>query len=232
MIIYVISIPIVSLPFLTLPALKEKCNRKYENLAATLRQEFEEPEIEQIYKVICELPSLNVQISVRGPYGKDGDVDRPVQQPMSRDQWIELYADQEYVVCVQLIRLGAFESLNIHCPKFPKGKDEGWFLTLGHQAEGEVVALKRCVYRSNRSTHQLCFYAPSRIGKWKCCTSLVVLYNHFLSMFTAGRCIYTVYLVSDGYIGLDQQYSIQFEVVPPPEGEKDGLQQVLAKGFW
>ncbi|XP_041762573.1 activating signal cointegrator 1 complex subunit 3 [Anopheles merus] len=198
------------LPFLTLPALKEKCNRKYENLAATLRQEFEEPEIEQIYKVICELPSLNVQISVRGPYGKDGDVDRPVQQPMSRDQWIELYADQEYVVCVQLIRLGAFESLNIHCPKFPKGKDEGWFLTLGHQAEGEVVALKRCVYRSNRSTHQLCFYAPSRIG----------------------RCIYTVYLVSDGYIGLDQQYSIQFEVVPPPEGEKDGLQQVLAKGFW
>uniref|UniRef100_A0A182SQH2 SEC63 domain-containing protein n=1 Tax=Anopheles maculatus TaxID=74869 RepID=A0A182SQH2_9DIPT len=199
-------------PFLTLPALKEKCNRKYEMLAAPLRQEFEEPEIEQIYKVISELPSLNVQISVRGPYGKDGDVDRAVQQPMSRDQWMELYADQEYVVCVQLIRLGSFDTLNIHCPKFPKGKDEGWFLTLGHQAEGEVIALKRCVYRSNRSTHQLCFYAPSRIG----------------------RCIYTVYLLSDGYIGLDQQYNIQFEVVPPPKGEKEGVQQVFGKGegFW
>uniref|UniRef100_A0A182M3Z2 Activating signal cointegrator 1 complex subunit 3 n=1 Tax=Anopheles culicifacies TaxID=139723 RepID=A0A182M3Z2_9DIPT len=199
-------------PFLTLPALKEKCNRKYENLAAPLRQEFEEPEIEQIYKVISELPSLNVQISVRGPYGQQGDVDRPVQQPPSRDQWMELYADQEYVICVQLIRLGSFETLHINCPKFPKGKDEGWFLTLGHQAEGELMALKRCVYRSNRSTHQLCFYAPSRVG----------------------RCIYTVYLLSDGYIGLDQQYNIQFEVVSPPKDEKDGMQQVFSKGegFW
>uniref|UniRef100_A0A182NQQ9 Activating signal cointegrator 1 complex subunit 3 n=1 Tax=Anopheles dirus TaxID=7168 RepID=A0A182NQQ9_9DIPT len=200
----------IDLPFLTLPALKEKCNRKYENLAGPLRQEFEEHEIEQIYKVISELPSINVQISVRGPHGTEGDVDRPIQQPMARDQWMELYADQEYVVCVQLIRLGAFDSLNIHCPKFPKGKDEGWFLTLGHQAEGEVVALKRCVYRNNRSTHQLCFYAPSRTG----------------------RCIYTVYLLSDGYIGLDQQYNIQFEVVPPPAGGKDEVQQALDKGFW
>uniref|UniRef100_A0A182QHM2 Activating signal cointegrator 1 complex subunit 3 n=1 Tax=Anopheles farauti TaxID=69004 RepID=A0A182QHM2_9DIPT len=198
------------LPFLTLPALKEKCNRKYENLAGPLRQEFEEQEIEQIYKVISELSSINVQISVRGPFGTEGDVDRPIQQPMGRDQWMELYADQEYVVCVQLIRLGSFDSLNIHCPKFPKGKDEGWFLTLGHQAEGEVIALKRCVYRNNRSTHQLCFYAPSRVG----------------------RCIYTVYLLSDGYIGLDQQYNIQFEVVAPPEGTKDEFQQAFEKGFW
>lgn len=77
---------------------------------------------------------------------------------------MEIYAGQEYVLNVQIIRLGSFETLHIHCPKFPKGKDEGWFLTLGHQAEAELIALKRCVYRSNKSSHQLCFYAPKRLG--------------------------------------------------------------------
>lgn len=181
-------------PCLTLPALKEKCHRKYENLAGPLRQEFEEPEIEQIYKVICSLPAINVQLAIRGPYGTETNADRPVTQPQTRNTWMEIYADQEYVLNVQMIRLGSFESLNIHCPKFPKGKDEGWFLTLGHQAEAELIAMKRCVYRSNKSSHQLCFYAPSRLG----------------------RCIFTVYLLSDGYIGLDQQYDINFEVVETP----------------
>ncbi|XP_055607496.1 activating signal cointegrator 1 complex subunit 3 [Uranotaenia lowii] len=184
-------------PFLTLPALKEKCHRNYENLARPLRQEFEEQEIEQIYKVLCSLPSINLQLSIRGPFGNGQNADRPIQQPQNRDTWLELYAEQEYVLNVQMIRLGSFETLNIHCPKFPKGKDEGWFLTLGHQAEAELIAMKRCVYRSNKSSHQLSFVAPRRLG----------------------RCIYTVYLMSDGYLGLDQQYDINLEVVPPPPNQ-------------
>lgn len=164
-----------SFPILTLPALKEKCNRKYENLAGPLRQEFEEPEIEQIYKVLCALPSINVQLSIRGPHGDDPNADRPVAQPQHRETWLELYAGQEYVLNVQLIRLGSLESLSIHCPKYSKGKDEGWFLTLGHQAEGELLAMKRCVYRSNKSTHQLCFYAPPQLGK----RHLLTLSNNF-----------------------------------------------------
>lgn len=35
----------------TLPALKDHCRNNYENLAIPLRDLFEEPEIEQIYKV-------------------------------------------------------------------------------------------------------------------------------------------------------------------------------------
>ncbi|XP_055550848.1 activating signal cointegrator 1 complex subunit 3 [Wyeomyia smithii] len=188
---YVFNQVKIDCKFLTLPALKEKCNRKYEVLAGPLRQEFEEPEIEQIYKVICSLPLINVQLSIRGPYESDPNADRPVVQPQSRDRWMTLYASEEYALGVQLIRLGSFETLNIHCPKFPKGKDEGWFLTLGSQAEGELIAMKRCVYRSAKSSHQLCFVAPEQKGRY----------------------IYTVYLMSDGYIGLDQQYDINFEVM-------------------
>lgn len=53
----------------------------------------------------------------------------------------------------------------VHCPKFPKGKDEGWFLTLGDPYNGELMAMKRCAYRNNKSSHQLSFITPSKIGK-------------------------------------------------------------------
>lgn len=36
---------------ITLPALKEKYLKNFELMAATLREDFEEPEIEKIYKV-------------------------------------------------------------------------------------------------------------------------------------------------------------------------------------
>lgn len=107
-----------------------------------------------------------MQLSIRGPHKDDLNADRSVNQPQTRETWMEIYAGQEYVLNVQMIRLGSFETLNIHCPKFPKGKDEGWFLTLGHQADAELIAMKRCTYRSNKSSHQLCFHAPCRLGKY------------------------------------------------------------------
>lgn len=42
-------------PVFTLPGLKEKCLKNYELLANPLREEFDEPEIEQIYKVILKI---------------------------------------------------------------------------------------------------------------------------------------------------------------------------------
>lgn len=52
----------------------------------------------------------------------------------------------------------------VNCPKFPKGKDEGWFLTLGDPFNGELIALKRCAYRNYKSSHQISFITPERIG--------------------------------------------------------------------
>lgn len=34
-------------------------------------------------------------------------------------------------------------------------------------------------------------------------------------MIEIGRAIYTLFLLSDGYLGLDQQYNIQLDVIPP-----------------
>jgi activating signal cointegrator complex subunit 3 len=181
---------------MTLPLLKEKCLKNYEALAGPLRKEFEEPQIEQIYKVIKDLPTLNVEIKIRGPLKDKVEVDQHVKQPADRNSWTKIHADEEYVLVVDLHRLGMRSSNYIYC-RFPKPKDEGWFLTLGNQENGELLGLKRVNYKSNKSSQHLIFNAPSR----------------------PGRVIYTVYLVSNGYIGLDQQYNIQLEVIEPLKGK-------------
>lgn len=115
-------------------------------------------------QVLCDMPTIHVEIKVRGQYKDQLEIDRPVMQPITRDQWVEVHADQEYTLNVGLTRLGTRHLGTIHCPKFPKGKDEGWFLTLGNQNDGELIALKRIGYKSSRSFHQLTFVTPKRLG--------------------------------------------------------------------
>ena len=79
-----------------------------------------------------------------------------------------------------------------HTPRFTKPKDEGWFFVLGEVETKEVIALKRVGYIRYRSKVQLAFYTPE----------------------TPGRSIYTLYMMSDSYLGLDQQYDLCLEVIP------------------
>ena len=75
-------------------------------------------------------------------------------------------------------------------PRFPKPKDEGWFVILGEIDTGELVALKRIGGIRSKSTLTLSFTAPH-----------------------SGCHIYTLYLISDSYLGLDQQYPLPLEIV-------------------
>lgn len=79
-----------------------------------------------------------------------------------------------------------------YAPRFPKPKDEGWILVIGDIEEQDVVALKRVGYVRGRSSVQLALCTPS----------------------SPGRVIYTLYVMSDCYLGLDQQYDICLDVMP------------------
>lgn len=53
-----------------------------------------------------------------------------------------------------------------------------------------------------------------------------------LNKLLTGRIIYTVYIMSDSYMGLDQQYDLQFELMdplPPENLERgyDGLDKTV-----
>ncbi|CAH2054677.1 unnamed protein product, partial [Iphiclides podalirius] len=170
--------------------LKAACARSYETLAKHLRREFEEPQIEQIHRVICDLPTLDLKFFIRGLwFDCDCEQDRRMPQPPPRDFWMPLHAEQDYTLVIEMQRRGGNPN-NVFCPRFPRGKNEGWFLTLGSVERGELVALKRA---PPQGTAQLAFTAPPH----------------------RGRIIYTVYIFSDSYLGLDQQYDLKFEVLDP-----------------
>jgi len=75
----------------------------------------------------------------------------------------------------------------IYAPKFPKHKDEGWWIIIGNETTGELLALKKLNNTRPKMHAQLTFTLET-----------VDLQHQQL----------TLYFMSDCYIGLDQQYSI------------------------
>ena len=87
--------------------------------------------------------------------------------------------------------LGLVQYLDGHAyaPHFPKTKDEGWWIIIGEVDTGELLALKRVGIIRNKTTVSLAISPPE----------------------SPVRKIYTVYLISDAYLGLDQQYDMYVE---------------------
>lgn len=64
-------------------------------------------------------------------------------------------------------------------------------MVLGDIENRELMALKRVGFVQSRSTVQLSFYTPENPGRY----------------------IYNLYIMSDSYLGLDQQYSVCLNVI-------------------
>ena len=94
--------------------------------------------------------------------------------------------------------------------RFPKPKDEGWFLLLGDLETQDLLALKRLgsLKSVGSNNHQLTFTTP--------CIDSPEIMGHQVGNLTGGyskRVILTLYIISDAYLGLDQQYDIKLEVI-------------------
>ena len=76
----------------------------------------------------------------------------------------------------------------MYAPHFPKAKDEGWWLILGEVDSNELLALKRLGFIRGRTRTSLAFSSPEE----PC------------------QLIYSLYLISDCYLGLDQQVELCF----------------------
>ena len=78
----------------------------------------------------------------------------------------------------------------INC-RFAKPQDEAWFLVLGNVEDNmDMLALKRVNTVRGSSSQQITFWTPEK----------------------SGRVILTLYVMSDSYLGLDQQYDIYLNV--------------------
>ena len=96
--------------------------------------------------------------------------------------------------------------------RFPKPKDEGWFLLLGDVETHDLLALKRLgtLRKNSSNSHQLTFTTPY--------VNVPEINGHQIGGLTgeySKRVILTLYIICDAYIGLDQQYDLRLEVTDP-----------------
>ncbi|XP_032413978.1 activating signal cointegrator 1 complex subunit 3 isoform X1 [Xiphophorus hellerii] len=185
-----------------LPELIAACGGKESVLSAIVNQEFQPNQILQAWSFLSHLPVLEVQMSVKGWWEESQE---QMECPLPRrgtnlreeSRWLDVHADQEYVLQVSLHRLNLGQhrrkqESKAQAPRFPKAKDEGWFLIMGEVDRKELLAVKRVGYIRNHTAVSVAFYTPEKTGK----------------------CIYTLYVMSDSYLGLDQQYDIHLNVTP------------------
>ncbi|KAL3883314.1 hypothetical protein ACJMK2_029590 [Sinanodonta woodiana] len=193
--------PELKAPIETLPELMAICDGKFDPLEAMLGDEMSPQHQEQVYQVLCRLPQISVTLTIKGWW--EGGTGQKEERPVStkyqggrrqESDCIQVHADQEYALQVDLHRLNRLKKTDskAHAPRFPKSKDEGWFLIVGDVENKEMIALKRIGYIRNRSSATLAMFMPE----------------------TVGRVIYTLYIMSDSYLGLDQQYDICLDVIP------------------
>ncbi|CAO2627749.1 Activating signal cointegrator 1 complex subunit 3 [Lemmus lemmus] len=184
-----------------LPELIHACEGKDHIFTSMVENELQSAKAKQAWNFLSRLPVINVGISVKGSWDdsieghKELSISTLTADKRDDNKWIKLHANQQYVLQVSLQRVhfgfhkGKHESYAV-TPRFPKVKDEGWFLILGEVDKREMIASKRVGFVRTHHDASLSFCSPK----------------------TPGRYIFTLYLMSDCYLGLDQQYDIYLNV--------------------
>ena len=99
---------------------------------------------------------------------------------------------------IKLTRLNK-GSIKVHAPRFPKQIEEGWWLVLGMEDEEgtELLALKRVRFSSNTTTKVT-----------------------FAALDDPTDVELVLHLISDSYLGLDQEYRIPHSFVEGVDGSE------------
>jgi len=102
----------------------------------------------------------------------------------------EVTAGDAVTVVVTLEREGEETTKvpSVHAPRFPKVKEEGWWLIVGDVKSNALLCIKR-ISLMLKAKVKLEFTAPD-----------------------AGEYAYTLYLMSDSYLGCDQEYELPLQV--------------------
>ncbi|VBB27123.1 unnamed protein product [Acanthocheilonema viteae] len=107
-------------------------------------------------------------------------------------KYMNVQSDTQYrmLFTVELIGPYRFET-NAFCPHFHKKKIAGWIVIIGEKDTGEVLCCKKIPPITGSKRLTVPFRMPKRLG----------------------RHIFTAFIMSDSYIGIDQEYNLHCEIV-------------------
>ncbi|KAH9270511.1 hypothetical protein BASA83_007323 [Batrachochytrium salamandrivorans] len=155
----------------------------------------------EISNVVSNLPSMTVEYEIEGAKLKDG-------------RWM-VSASKTYRILLRFIRARPYtlwhrgkNMYQIHSPRFPKAQTEGWWVILGDQRRDELWALKRISPSGNlhHPKHQS-VNASSKQRQDGLYTTMSIETPDSL-----GEYDFDIFLISDGYRGLDKQHPLRLHV--------------------
>ena len=176
-------------------------------------------QIRDVYQVLSQLPQIELEIRLNGdmpageviqrktgkketnPDGSDKCSKNLRIDLLNEKKIYDLYENEDYVIHLDLKRLHRArneQGFKAYAPKYPKSKDENWIFVLGlnYSAESsELIGLKRLNSFKMAQKSYLAFKTPS-----------------IESNSTKNKFELTLYLMSDVYLGLDQQYELNFNL--------------------
>jgi len=159
---------------LSLLSLKIASLQKRSSLERVILSLYDAKFAKEIMGYISNLPLLDLDIMIPqtgAAFTKDSQ------------ETLSLNANEEYDLLLIIKRHGS-SNLDVHAPRFPKKKEEGWFVCIGDIEHDYLIQIKR-ISVHKQSTCSVAITAPS-----------------------PGNYTFTVFIMSDSYLGLDQQYDI------------------------
>jgi len=186
-------------PIECLPEFIDFIDGNFDRLHSLLGEDMSRVQLEHIMQAIEKLPLIEISMKIGCQSEEDAETSKKQttvgRRVGAKREWIDVEVDMEYVLNVELKRINRTRrrDTRAYAPHFPKPKEEGWILVLGEIETHEVIALKRisCM-RTSRMNSNVSFFTPEQ----------------------PGRVIYTLYVMSDCYLGLDQQFDVCLNIVP------------------
>ena len=166
--------------------------------------------IDRIYKSLLQLPFIELEEIFLTEADSDKDQVKisiskeEIFKPSNVISWLNLKQNTNYLIHCRFLRKKhncqlrtRIRSQKAFCPRFPKPKSESWFLVLGVKEKSELITMSRVpIIQSSHSTNLALQF----------CTPTNSVQNN------DQRILYSIYLLSDCYIGLDQQYYLPVNI--------------------
>lgn len=159
---------------------------------------------QDIDKFLSGLPIISLSLKT----AEDDSSDAEQSISLTNSKMYKFKADSFVEFRFQLNRKGS-SSLEVHSNKFTKVKEESWVLIVGLPEDDVLMASKKLSFKKQK-TANMKLKLPSRKGLFL----FVEKKNLLLFVFCLlGDYMLSLYLLSDSYIGLDQQYLVNMTVV-------------------
>lgn len=153
-------------------------------------------QLQEAMEAVNGFPLIDVRLSLaRVP---DNDNTLTTTPSNNDDDMEEGVSGASYALTVQLTRLSVVTK-HVVAPRFTKSKDEQYWIIVGYEKTGELIAMKRVNRLLNRVETTLRF-------EWD---------DEWSEYAAEGVVALSLYVVCDSYIGLDQHYT--FNVPAPSE---------------